>query len=67
MDRRAVRQLALALRAPHHSANRLYWFDALRFYPIDLLVAGPVKRIPLGVLGADAPVLALVGVFSAVQ
>ena len=55
------------LHAPHHSANRLYWFNALRFHPIDLLVAGPGKLIPLGILGADAPVLALVGVFSAVH
>ncbi len=55
------------LHATHHSANRLYWFNALRFHPIDLLVAGPGKLIPLGILGANAPVLALVGVFSAVH
>lgn len=55
------------IHATHHSANRLYWFNALRFHPIDLLVAGPGKLIPLGMLGANAPVLALVGVFSAVH
>ncbi len=55
------------IHATHHSANRLYWFNALRFHPIDLLVAGPGKLIPLGILGADAPVIALVGVFSAVH
>ncbi|MCH2172426.1 sterol desaturase family protein [Myxococcota bacterium] len=55
------------IHAPHHSANRLYWFNALRFHPIDILAIGPGKLIPLVILGADGGVIALVGVFSAVH
>lgn len=55
------------LHATHHSANRLYWFNAIRFHPVDILLVGPGKLVPLVVLGADGPVLALVGVFSAVH
>ncbi|MDG2308609.1 MAG: sterol desaturase family protein [Candidatus Binatia bacterium] len=53
--------------APHHSATRLYWFNALRFHPIDILAVGPGKLVPLVVLGADGPVIALVGLFSAIH
>ncbi len=53
--------------APHHSANRLYWFNALRFHPLDILLVGPVKLLPLVALGADGDVLALVLIFSAVH
>ncbi|NRA08001.1 MAG: sterol desaturase family protein [Myxococcales bacterium] len=55
------------LHAPHHSAKRLYWLNALRFHPVDLLVVGPGKLVPLVMLGAGGPVIALVGIFSAVH
>lgn len=53
--------------APHHSCERLYWLNALRFHPIDILAVGPGKLVPLVMLGADGPVLALVGIFAAVH
>ncbi|MDG2335244.1 MAG: sterol desaturase family protein [Myxococcota bacterium] len=53
--------------APHHSAKRLYWFNALRFHPLDILLIGPGKLLPLVALGADGRVLALVLIFSAVH
>ncbi len=53
--------------ATHHSATRLYWLNAARFHPIDVFVVGTVKLVPLALLGASAPVLALVNLFSAVH
>jgi len=53
--------------ATHHSAPRLYWLNALRFHPIDLFLVGSVKLVPLAMLGAGAPVFALVNLFSAVH
>jgi sterol desaturase/sphingolipid hydroxylase (fatty acid hydroxylase superfamily) len=53
--------------ATHHSAPRLYWLNAARFHPVDLFLVGTVKLVPLAVLGAGAPVFALVNLFSAVH
>jgi len=53
--------------ATHHSAPRLYWLNAARFHPIDLFLVGIVKMVPLALLGAAAPILAMVNVFSAVH
>ena len=53
--------------ATHHSAPRLYWLNAARFHPVDLFLVGSVKLVPLALLGAGAPVLALVNLFSAVH
>ena len=53
--------------APHHSATRLYWLNAVRFHPLDVLLIGPSKLIPLVILGADGPVMALVLIFAAVH
>lgn len=53
--------------ATHHSAPRLYWLNALRFHPIDLFVVGTLKLVPLALLGAGAPVFALVNLFSSVH
>jgi len=53
--------------ATHHSAPRLYWLNAARFHPIDLFLVGSVKMVPLAVLGAAAPVFALVNLFSGVH
>jgi sterol desaturase/sphingolipid hydroxylase (fatty acid hydroxylase superfamily) len=53
--------------ALHHSAPRLYWLNAVRFHPVDTLILGIGKLLPLALLGAPALVLALVNVFSAVH
>lgn len=53
--------------ATHHSAPRLYWLNAARFHPIDLFLVGSLKLVPLVLLGAGAPVLALVNLFSGVH
>jgi sterol desaturase/sphingolipid hydroxylase (fatty acid hydroxylase superfamily) len=53
--------------ATHHSAPRLYWLNAARFHPIDLFFVGVLKMVPLAALGAGAPVLALVNLFSGVH
>ncbi len=53
--------------AIHHSAPRLYWLNAVRFHPVDYLLLGVCKLVPLALLGAPASVMALVNVFSAVH
>jgi sterol desaturase/sphingolipid hydroxylase (fatty acid hydroxylase superfamily) len=53
--------------ATHHSAPRLYWLNAARFHPIDLFAVGVIKLVPVAVLGAGAPVFALVTLFSGVH
>jgi sterol desaturase/sphingolipid hydroxylase (fatty acid hydroxylase superfamily) len=53
--------------ATHHSAPRLYWLNAARFHPVDLFLVGTVKLVPVAVLGAAAPVFALVNLFSGVH
>jgi len=53
--------------AIHHSAPRLYWLNAVRFHPVDYLLLGICKLVPLAVLGAPAAVMGLVNVFSAVH
>ncbi len=39
----------------------------MRFHPVDLFLVGVVKLVPLALLGAGAPVFALVNLFSAVH
>ena len=53
--------------AVHHSAPRLYWLNAVRFHPVDYVLVGIVKLLPLALLGARAEVFALVNVFAAVH
>ncbi len=53
--------------ATHHSSPRLYWLNSVRFHPIDLLVVGTLKVVPLALMGAGAPIFALVNVFSGVH
>lgn len=55
------------LHATHHSAARLYWFNSVRFHPIDLFIVGGLKLVPLAMLGAGEAVLALVTLFSGVH
>lgn len=51
----------------HHSAPRLYWLNAVRFHPVDYVLLGICKLVPLAILGAPVTVLALVNVFSAIH
>ena len=60
-------ELLWRFHAIHHSAPRLYWLNAVRFHPIDYLLLGVCKLVPLAVLGAPASVMGLVNVFSAVH
>lgn len=39
------------LHAIHHSARRLYWLNATRFHPLDLLALGFLQALPLEWLG----------------
>lgn len=51
----------------HHSAPRLYWLNAVRFHPVDYVLLGICKLVPLAILGAPVAVMALVNVFSAIH
>jgi sterol desaturase/sphingolipid hydroxylase (fatty acid hydroxylase superfamily) len=42
----------------HHSAKRVYWLNATRTHPGELLVRGLFGGVPLAVLGVGEPVLA---------
>ena len=53
--------------AVHHSAPRLYFFNAVRFHPVDLAVSAFAPLIPLVIIGADARIIALHGMVSAVH
>ena len=53
--------------ALHHSAPRLYWLNAARFHPLDILLNNFVALVPLAFLGAGEGVLALWALFAAVH
>ncbi len=53
--------------AVHHSAPRLYFLNAARFHPIDIALSNFAPLIPLVILGADAKLIALFGLCSAVH
>lgn len=53
--------------ALHHSAPRLYFLNAVRFHPVDIALSNFAPMIPLLVVGADARVIALFGLVSAVH
>ena len=53
--------------AAHHSAPRLYWFNAARFHPLDLFAQQFLAVTPLILLGADMRVIALQTLFTAVH
>jgi sterol desaturase/sphingolipid hydroxylase (fatty acid hydroxylase superfamily) len=60
---RVLHESALLWRvhATHHSAPRLYWLNATRAHPLEVLLRGMISFVPLAVLGAGEPVLALYG------
>jgi sterol desaturase/sphingolipid hydroxylase (fatty acid hydroxylase superfamily) len=53
--------------ATHHSAPRLYFLNAARFHPVDLLFSSLLPLAALIVVGADGRVIALFGLVSAVH
>ena len=53
--------------AMHHSAPRLYFLNAVRFHPVDIALATFSPMAPLLILGAEAPVIALFGLVSAIH
>lgn len=46
--------------AIHHNPKRLYWLNASRAHPVEIVFRGTVNVIPLALLGAHEAVLALV-------
>ena len=52
--------------ATHHSAPRLYWLNATRAHPLEVLFRGMIAFVPLAVAGAGEQVLALYGVVTIV-
>lgn len=53
--------------ALHHSAPRLYWLNAARFHPFDILINNFAAIVPLVALGAGEPVLVLWVLFAAIH
>lgn len=54
------------LHATHHSAPRLYWLNATRFHPLDLIALISCQNVPLILLGATPRVFLMYGLFAAV-
>lgn len=50
------------LHATHHSAPRLYWLNATRSHPGEMLFRGVIGMLPLALLGAGQDVFVLLGV-----
>jgi sterol desaturase/sphingolipid hydroxylase (fatty acid hydroxylase superfamily) len=58
--------LVWRLHATHHSAPRLYWLNATRFHPFDLLCLIVCQTAPLILLGIDDRAMLAYGAFSGV-
>ena len=52
--------------ATHHSAPRLYWLNAARFHPVDLVLVSIVGYAPLVALGCPEETIMLFALFDAV-
>jgi sterol desaturase/sphingolipid hydroxylase (fatty acid hydroxylase superfamily) len=48
--------------ATHHSPERVYWLNATRSHPGEMLVRGTVGLLPLAILGAGREIFVLLGV-----
>lgn len=55
------------LHATHHSAPRLYWLNAARFHPLDVVFTYIPQMLPLVLLGAPEHVMTLMLVVTAVH
>jgi sterol desaturase/sphingolipid hydroxylase (fatty acid hydroxylase superfamily) len=53
--------------ALHHSAPRLYWLNAARFHPVDIVLNNVAYVVPLVALGAGRDVMTLWILFSAIH
>ena len=60
-------ELLWRFHAVHHSAPRLYFLNAVRFHPVDLAISTYAPLVPLVALGADARLLALFTLVTAVH
>ena len=60
-------ELLWRFHAVHHSAPRLYFLNAVRFHPVDLAISTFAPLLTLVIVGADARVLALFTLVSAVH
>lgn len=54
------------LHATHHSAPRLYFFNAARFHPLDIVIDTTAGLIPLVLLGTPGKVMTLFALATAV-
>ncbi len=54
------------LHATHHSAPRLYFFNAARFHPLDIVIDTTAGLIPLTLLGTPPKVMILFALATAV-
>jgi sterol desaturase/sphingolipid hydroxylase (fatty acid hydroxylase superfamily) len=54
------------LHATHHSAPRLYWLNATRAHPGEMLFRGTVGVLPLALLGAGYEIFLLVAIVNVV-
>lgn len=57
-------RLLFRFHAMHHSAPAIYWLNASRFHPIDLLLLHAAGVTPMLILGAGPEVVAAYGVVS---
>ena len=55
------------LHATHHSAPRLYWLNAARFHPLDVMLQYLGYTIPLVLMGCSPEVLLLFTVFTSLH
>lgn len=54
------------LHATHHSSARLYWLNATRAHPVEMLFRGTIAVLPLAFLGAEEAIFLLLGVVNIV-
>lgn len=54
------------LHATHHSAERLYWLNAMRAHPLEHVFRSCFSMLPLALAGASAELLALQAISDAV-
>jgi sterol desaturase/sphingolipid hydroxylase (fatty acid hydroxylase superfamily) len=54
------------LHATHHSAARLYFLNAARFHPLDIVIDTTAGLLPLVLLGCPPGVMALFALFTSV-
>lgn len=52
--------------AIHHNPKRVYWMNATRSHPVEIVFRGIANVIPLALLGADAELIALIAVVNSI-